>query len=165
MGFLYTIQAAHITVVNAVVTLLNLHAGTTGLGSHLVIHRMTCSQDENATSAMQRIQFGWKVTAFPTLVATVPALYTPLNSDAPASILHGNTDGSAGHGGMNASAEGAGAFTPICTDAFNALNGWLWIPTPEERIIVGPDKSFSLYFPVAALTLAGWNACITFEEC
>ena len=164
MGFLYTMNAANITVANAAVTLLNIHTAATGRGSEVIIHRMWVSQQANVTSAMVRINWGWKVTAFPTLVALSTAVVQGSKSNAPAAILVGATDGSTGKLGMNASAEGAGALSVIGSDAFNALNGWLWIPTPDERIVIGPDISFSLQFPAAPGTLTGWNAGITFEE-
>lgn len=162
MGHVYTISAAHVTVANQAVTLIHIHTMATGIGAHIKIKRMWVSQDENATSAMQRINWGWKVTAFPTLTTITPIGH---NASYPTAGIHGGTDGAVGHCGINASAEGAGALTVIGTDAFNALNGWLWIPTPPEEIEIGPDLSFSLQFPVAPATLAGWNAGLTFEEC
>ena len=46
---------------------------------------------------------------------------------------------------------------------FNNLNGFLWVPTPEERIRHRPDRPScsSSWHPT---TLTGWNAGITFEE-
>lgn len=161
MGHVYTVSGAHLTVANQAVTLINIHTMATGLGSMVQILRMWVSQDENATSAMQRINWGWKATAFPTLTSATPIGHS---STYPTAGIHGGTDGATGHAGINASAEGAGALTVIGTDAFNALNGWLWVPTPEEQIILGPDVSFSLQFPVAPATLAGWNFGLTFEE-
>jgi hypothetical protein len=162
MGFCYTVSGAHLTVANAAVTLVHIQPLATGLGSHIKIKRMWIGQDENATSIMQRINWGRKVTAFPTLTSATPVAH---NSDAPTAGIHGGTDGAAGHCGVNASAEGAGGLTVIGTDAFNAITGWLWIPTPAEEIEVGPGKSFSLQFPVAPTTLAGWDFGLTFEEC
>lgn len=168
MGFVYTISGAHLSLVpgggaGTIITLIHIQPLATGLGSHIKIKRMWVSQDENATSAQVRVSYGWKVTAFPTLTSATPVAH---NSDAPTAGIHGGTDGAAGHCGVNASAEGAGAYTPIATDAFNAVGpGWLWIPTPAEEIEVGPGKSFALCLPVSAATTAGWNCGLVFEEC
>lgn len=167
MGFLYTVSGAHLSIVpgggaGTICTLIHIQPLATGLGSHIKIKRLWISQDENATSAMVRVSWGWKATAFPTVTSVTPIGH---NADAPTAGIHGGTDGAAGHTGVNASAEGAGGLTTIATDAFNALNGWLWIPTPAEEIEVGPGKSFSLCLPVSAATTAGWNCGLTFEEC
>jgi hypothetical protein len=43
-----------------------------------------------------------------------------------------------------------GTYTDILyRDNFSVLNGWLWVPTPEERIIVGPSGILGLKFPIA----------------
>ena len=58
----------------------------------------------------------------------------------------------------------AGTFTPIIEDGFNNLNGWLWIPTPEERILLAPDTAIALKLIAAPTTLDRWTAGLTFEE-
>ncbi len=56
--------------------------------------------------------------------------------------------------------------TVLVDDAFNVQSGWLWMPTPEERIIVpaGVTNGFIvglLTAPADALTMSG---TILFEE-
>ena len=69
-----------------------------------------------------------------------------------------------GTAGVDASANAAGTKTPIVVDGFNNLNGWLWVPTPEERIILPADTAIVLAMIGTATTLTGWSAGLTFEE-
>lgn len=155
----YSISAGGITVAGAT-TLVFLNPGTT---CSLEILRAWVSQSANNTSAQQRIQLVTQVTAFPTLTAATPAKLK--RGDAVSAIV-GGTAGAAGTAGINASAEGAGTKTVIFEDAFNVLNGWLWVPTPEERIILPASHAsgLGLYFPVAPATLTNWAFGLTFRE-
>lgn len=156
----YIVGGENITVANAAVTLVFINPGTT---ASLRILRAWVSQHANATSAQVRIQLNTQVTAFPTLTAATPRKTAPLDQ---ASVITGGTAGAAGTAGINASAEGAGAKTLIYGDAFNALNGWLWVPTPSEVIVMsaGGAAGFGLHFPAAPATLSGWNFGVEFEE-
>lgn len=54
--------------------------------------------------------------------------------------------------------------TIVLSDTFNVQAGWLYVPTPEERIIVLPTDGFIVSLPAApndSLTFAG---SVTFEE-
>ncbi len=159
----YTVSAGGITLANAAVTLVFINpkaAPNVGLR----ILRAWIGQSANATSAQQRVQLVTQVTAFPTLVSATPK---PLsNADAVASLIIGGTAGAAGTTGINASAEGAGTKTIIWEDAFNVLNGWLWVPTPRETIYMpaGSVSGFGLHLPVAAGTLTNWAFGIAFAE-
>lgn len=156
----YTLADAGITVANAAVTLafLNPKAGTV-----VEIIRAWIGQSANATSAQQRCQLNTQVTAFPTLVSKTPA---KLKTGDPLSGIVGGTAGAAGTSGINASAEGAGGKTVIWPDAFNVLNGWLWVPTPKEVVGVQAAASagFGLHLPVAPATLTNWAFGIVFAE-
>lgn len=156
----YTVSGANITVANAAVTLVAIMPAA---GQTIKILRAWISQHANALSAQQRVILGSKVAAFQTVVSADP-VKTKLGD--PASIIVGATTIAAGKSGINASAEGAGALTPIVNDAFNVLNGYLWIPTPEEVIeITGTSAAaFVLQFPAAPTTLTGWNFGVTFGE-
>lgn len=47
---------------------------------------------------------------------------------------------------------------PIIRESFNVLNGWLWVPSVEERIKVAPTGRIGLRLlnaPAAALTMSG----------
>lgn len=156
----YSISAAGITVANQAVSLVFLNPGATRA---LKILRAWISQSANATSAQQRVQLATQVTAFPTVTTFTPAA---LNRGDPASQIVGGTAGAAGTCGINASAEGGGAKTVIFEDAFNVVSGWLWVPTPEESIILPASyaSGLSLFLPVAPGTLTNWAFGLNFQE-
>jgi hypothetical protein len=157
----YVISAGGITVANQAVTLVFINPASPG--ASIEILRCWVSQSANATSAQQRVQLVTQATAFPTLTSATPAK-TKIND--PASGIAGGTAGAAGTCGINASAEGGGTKTVILNDAFNALNGWLWVPTPRETIILNAltAQGFGLHLPVAPATLTNWSFGVVFQE-
>ena len=64
---------------------------------------------------------------------------------------------------VNHSAEGT-AGDVIIRDTFNVLNGYLYLPVPEERIVVPPGCALSLDLPVAPANASSLNAGITWSE-
>jgi len=64
---------------------------------------------------------------------------------------------------VNHSAEGS-LGDVIIRDTFNVLNGLLYLPIPEERIIVPPGCALSLDLPVAPDNASSLNAGITWSE-
>jgi hypothetical protein len=76
----------------------------------------------------------------------------------------GGTTGAEGTAGTDSSANAAGTRTPIVYDGFNNLNGWLWVPTPEERIVIPADTAIVLKIVGTPATLTNWSAGITYEE-
>jgi len=128
------------------------------------VFRAWCSQAANATSNQQRIQLSTQVSTFPTVTSQAPQ---KVKAGDPVSLITGATNMAAGTSGVNASSEGAGAKTILYPDAFNVLNGWLWVPTPIETIIETPQAtahSFGLVFPAAPTSLSNWNAGLGFRE-
>lgn len=156
----YVVSVGGITLANQAVTLVFINPGTT---QSIEILRCWVSQSANATSAQQRVQLVTQVTAFPTLTSTTPGRLKLID---PVSVIAGGTAGAAGTCGTNASAEGAGTKTVLINDAFNVLNGWLWVPTPLETIIMnaGAASGFGLHLPVAAATLTNWSFGVVFRE-
>jgi hypothetical protein len=156
----YIVPATNITLANQAVSLIFVNPPTT---ASLEFLRAWCSQAANATSAQQRVQLSSQATAFPTLVSQAP-VKTKLSD--PTSLVTGGTAGAAGTSGINASAEGAGSKTVIIPDSFNVLNGWLWVPTPAETLIMNASgaQGLGLHFPAAPASLSNWNAGLTFRE-
>lgn len=137
--------------VSGAITLVQVKAGAVPL--HLL--RAWVSQNGSTTSAMQRIGIVRKSSA-----ATV-TLFTPLkySTGSAASLAVGSTSGT----GHTATAEGTDTDV-LCPDSFNVLSGWLWVPTPEERISVPPSGIIGLKFlsaPSSALTV---TAGLVWEE-
>jgi len=132
----YEVSMNNVAVTGAI-TLVQLKAGTASI---LRILRAWCSQSNLAASAQQTIEIVRKSVA-----ATVTSA-TPLKNDPgdAASNMVSSTSAT----GTNASAEGTDGDI-LYRDNFSVLNGWLWVPTPEERIIVGPSGIIGLKFPIA----------------
>jgi len=160
MRGVYVVPATDITLANQAVTGIFVNPG---VDASLLFLRAWASQAANATSAQQRVQLNSQVTAFPTLVSQAPEETAELGG---VSTIVGGTAGAAGTSGINASAEGAGAKTVLHPDAFNVLNGWLWVPTPEEAYLHSASlpSGFGLHFPTAPTTLTNWNFGLVFAE-
>jgi hypothetical protein len=158
----FSIGGDGLTIVNAAVTLAFINPAAAPSAS-LEILRLWASQQGSATSAQQRVQVVTQVSAFPTLVSATPR---PLKHADTASIIAGGTAGAAGTAGLNASAEGAGAKTVKFGDNFNVLNGFLWVPTPRETIVMPPSSTagLGLYLPAAAASLTNWAVGINYGE-
>lgn len=156
----YVLTGNALTLANAAVTLAFINPGAS---QSIEVLRAWASQSGSTTSAQQRVNLVTQVTGFPTLVSATPAR---LNLSDPVSVIIGGTAGAAGTCGVNASAEGAGAKTTLLADAFNVLSGWLWVPTPEERIVLnaGATSGFGLHFPAAPTSLTGWSFGLVFRE-
>jgi hypothetical protein len=163
MSRVYTVTADNQTVVAAPqLTFLNPSAAGAGVPGFEVL-RCWCSQRANATSAQQGARIGTKVTAFPTLTSVTPAK-TWLGD--PAANLVGGTSGAAGTAGINSSANGGGAEIGIYADNFNVLNGWLWVPTPQETVMLMPGgtSGFFQQFTNTPGTLTAWSWGVTYKE-
>ncbi len=130
-------------------------------GSNIRILRAWCSQTATETSEQLGIQLALQASAFGTYTSTTPA---PHFIGGRVSGIAGGTAGAEGTAGTDASANAGGTKTPIIVDGFNNLNGWLWVPTPEERIILPADTAIVLAMIGTATTLTNWSAGITYEE-
>ena len=161
MPLAYCVGSLNVTVTNAVdLAQAFVNPGTT---CSLGFLRAYASQAANATSAQQTVALRQQATAFPTLTSATPR---KLRTGDPVSQITGGTAGAAGTSGVNASVAGAGTKTEIHTDNFNVLNGWLWVPTPQEVIVgnAGSSTGIGIYFPVAPTTLSSWSVGLVFQE-
>lgn len=163
-GRTYSITADNLTII-ANATLVFINPKASGAGSGIEIIRCWVSQRANATSAMVGIRLHSQVSAFPTLLTATPVAMDQASNTA--SGIVGGTAGAAGTCGINASAEGAGAQTAFYSDNFNALNGWLYVPTPEERPRFGTAATaagFGLKIVGTPGTLTGWSWGVIYNE-
>lgn len=158
----FTVVMENQTIV-ADATLVIVHAAAAWGTAGCLLEVVRCTLGQQGTSTSQELGaiIARKVTAFGTYTSTTP---TPHALGAAASSIVGGTSGAAATAGTDASAEGAGATTTIHTEGFNNLNGFLWVPTPEERILLGPDQACILKIRGTPTTLTGWNATLTFLE-
>lgn len=162
MDQVYKVTMASQTII-ADSEMITIRAATaySSRASKLAIIRMSCGQTSTTTSAQLSVRWGLKASAFGTFTSTTPA---PTAIGTVASAITGSTSNAASSAGTDASANGAGTLTVLGQEAFNNLNGWLWVPTPEERIIVGPDLTFVLQLQGTPSALTGWSADLTFME-
>src|SRR6266705_6779343 len=159
----FSVGGDGLTIVSAVVTLVFVNPAAAP-SVNLEFLRMWASQQGTATSAQQRVEVETQVTAFPTLVSATPRKLKPAEPNA--SVIAGGTTGAAGTCGINASAEGAGAKTVMFGDNFNNLNGYLWVPTPRETVVMpaGFASGMGLYLPAAASSVSNWACGMNFGE-
>ena len=158
----YSVTMQNQTIV-ADATLVIIHTDSTlgTRGSTIAVYRAWAGQQASETSDQLGIMIALKASAFGTYTSTTP---TPHFVNGPAATIVGGTAGAEATAGTDASAEGAGTVTPIIYDGFNNLNGWLWVPTPEERLIVPTDTAVILKIVGTPAALGNWSAGITFEE-
>jgi hypothetical protein len=158
----YAITLANATVVaDATLVILRSATSYSSRASVNEVLRIVVSQNGTSTSQQLGIIVAQKASAFGTYTSATPS---PLSIGTVASGISGSTSGAAAGAGTNASAEGAGTVTNIWSDGFNNLNGYLWIPTPDERIIIGPDLALIVKLRGTPTTLTGWNATVIFRE-
>lgn len=119
--------------------------------------RAWCNQSTITTSAQTRIQLLRKTGTAPT-VASQAAV--PLSPGMQASKCVNGTAAT----GVTASAEGTDG-TVYIEEGFNIVNGWLYLPVPEERVMTGGSTAngIALKFPTAP-TSAGYVSGQTFLE-
>jgi len=133
------------------ITVIQILAGT---AAPIEVLRAWTNQSDSATSAETGIQLIRK-SAAATVTAFTPLLVVPGQSAAAAV-------GGVAATGITATAEGTN--TDILVDeGFNVLNGWLYLPVPEERIVMDGAGILGLLFPVAPAS-ALYESGIIFRE-
>lgn len=125
-----------------------------GASNPLEILRVSITQRGGTTSEQIQAQLLRKTAA-----ATVTSL-TPLKMD-PSAPTAGAAGGTAATG-TNASGEGTDGDVLI-QEGFNVLNGFLYLPVPEERIKVPAGGIFAVKFP-DAITSGTYNVVVIFGE-
>lgn len=114
-------------------------AGTTAIETV----RAWVNQSTVTTSAQTRIQLLRKTGTAPTVTSATPA---PLSPGMQASKCVGGAAAT----GISASGEGTDS-TVYIEEGWNVVNGWLYLPVPEERIMTGGSSAngIALKFPTA----------------
>ena len=148
-------------VADATLIIIRTASSATTRASRIELLSARVGQFGSTTSQNLGIMIAKKVSAFGTYTSTTPE---PIEVGTTASGITGSTSAAAASAGTDASAEGAGAATPIVIDAFNVLNGWLWVPVPEERIVVPLDTAVVLKIIGTPGSLVNWNACLSYRE-
>jgi len=159
---IFTVLMANQTIVaDATLVIIRTAAALTTRASLIEVLRIWVNQIGTEASDELGVIIGQKASAFGTYTSTTPA---PHVIGGAASGIAGGTSGAAATAGTDASAEGAGTVTATIEEGFNNLNGYLWVPTPEERIIVPTDTAIITKMVGTPAVLTGWNAGMTFTE-
>lgn len=162
MEQVYSVVMENQTIVaDATLVIIRTASAISSRASNIRILRCWAGQVGTDTSDQIGIKIAMKASAFGTYTSTTPS---PHFLATVASGITGSTSGAAAGSGTDASAEGAGTVTTIVADAFNNLNGYLWLPAPEERLIIPADTAVILKIIGTPTSLTGWSAGITFQE-
>jgi len=158
----YSVVMANQTIIaDSEMVIIHTASAIGSRASFIRILRAWCSQHGSTTSQMLGVRIAVQASAFGTYTATTPV---PLVAGGNASGIAGGTAGAAATAGTDSSANAAGTKTNLIYDAFNNLNGWLYIPVPEERIIVPTDTAIVLALVGTPATLTNWHAGLIYEE-
>src|ERR1700761_4233852 len=157
----FAVSGENITITGSN-TLVFINPPASSVGVRIL--RAWCSQHGTATSQQIGIKHVTQVTAFPTLTSATPAKLQRQNPNA--SAIVGGTAGAAGTCGINASVEGAGTKTTIFADAFNNLNGYLWVPAPADVIEIptGSASGYGLVLLTPPTPASNWDFGVEYEE-
>ena len=164
MGRTYTITSQNATMITAVNVLAAIYPVATppAAGSVLAIKRVEISQNANATSAMVRAALSMRTGGNLTVATVTPS---PRKYGGAASAIAGIAGTlAAGKCGITGSGDATPTYVDMMNASFTALNGWLWIPTPEEQIYITGAVAFVVRFAADPATLTGWNCNLVFEE-
>lgn len=151
-GHMYTASVGGVAV-TAIQDFFQLLASAT---VPIIIHEIRIGQSSDAGDAsaeMLRVQVSRTDMTLNGSGGTVPtAVAHSPGSPAAATVVEANNDTQ------------STVTTTIIEDTFNVQAGWLYVPTPEERIIVLPTEGLVVELPAApddSLTMSG---SVTFEE-
>jgi hypothetical protein len=161
----YTILGENMTVGTGLVLAAFQTAATVSAAGRIDIRRVEITQSGSTTSAQIRAAFSTRDTAGTLTTSTVtPAPFSPVTG--PASGLSGNTSviGGTARVGINSSADSGGAYTNHFVTNFNNLCGYLWVPTPEEIIVVPPSTVWCVRLLATPATTTGWTILVVYDE-
>jgi hypothetical protein len=166
MSKIYVAAGENLTMGNGIGMLAFRTAADLATAAGMIaIRRIEISQSGSTTAAQIRGALSTRDTAGTyTMTSITPKAISPIGG--PISGLVGNTApvGGAGRIGVASSADSGGAYVDHYYFSFNNLNGWLWVPTPEERIEVPHATVWVCRLLAAPGTTTGWNISVTYEE-
>ena len=154
IGPVYTLSNNGVTISTAI-SALQLKPGTNGA---VEILRAAVTQGNNVTSA-QLVAAVIRKSAAATVTTAVAG--THLNKHNPISPTADASLGTTATG-ITATAEGTNTDLTI-KRGLNLLNGWEWLPTPEERLVV-PQSGFAAVTFLTAPASSSWYCDLTWRE-
>jgi hypothetical protein len=143
----YSVVAQAQTVATAI-TILQIQAPG---AAAVEILRAWCQQSSSTTSAMARIEILRKTVGITGTAGPPTPQPTEVGAAAAGSVI-----------AWRATAEGTDGVI-LYEEAFNILNGWVYLPVPEERFAIGPANMLALKFP-AAPPSASYTFGMVFRE-
>jgi hypothetical protein len=165
-GRVYTVNGENGTLgTGSVLLAMRTAADKATAGGELAILRIEVFQNASVTAGQCRLEMFTRDTAGTlTMTSVTPRALSPLNG--PASAITGSTApaGTAAKVGFNSSADSGGTYVTVYNTNFNNLNGYLWVPTPEERIIIPPATVWGLRFTANPTSTTGWGVAVTYAE-
>ncbi len=166
MGLKYAIVGENQTLsTGSVLMAVRTAAADTTQGGRLGIKRIEISQSGTTTSAQIRGEIFTRDTAGTlTMTSVTPVPLNPIGGLA--SGITGSTApaGTAAKCGITSSADSGGAYTQRYPFNFNNLNGYLYIPTPDEIMEFTSATVFGIRFLAAPGTLTGWTFVMIYDE-
>lgn len=164
MGRVYTVHGENLTLGTGSVLVALQTAATVNAGAIIRPLRVEVTQSGSTTSAQVRLLFSTRDTAGTLTTTSV----TPVNVSlgGPISGLVGNTSviGGTARIGINSSADSGGAYTNHFAAAFNVLNGYMYLPVPEERLVIPASTVWCVRFAAAPASTTGWDILLVYKE-
>ena len=162
MAEIFTLMGENMTLTTAIRGLAVISSEASGPGARLEIYRIEIGQSGTGTSQMIRGAVSTRTGSTYTVTSATPAAISPIGGAA--SDITGGTSAAAGTAGVNATVDTTPTYVNLYQFAFNNLNGWLWVPTPEERMIIPASTVWVVRLLADPTTLAGWTVAVTFGE-
>jgi hypothetical protein len=163
VGYRYALSGENLTLGTGSVLAAIQSDAAGNQGAILRLLRVEVSQSGTPTAAQVRLAIS-KRDLLGTLTVTA-ATPQNLSLGGPASGIVGGTNPlTAGTCGVNSSADSGGTYTSVWPVAPNNVNGWLWLPTPDEQILMPPSTLVVVRFLAAPGTTTGWTVTTVFEE-
>ena len=147
--------SAAVTAVNVSTVPQDLFEIKSPASKVIKIHECRISQDGSAVSSQVRLRVS-KLTATVTdgSGGSTPAAVAAEDGDsASAATVKANS---------TTQATTTGSKATWLSDAFNVLSGWLWLPAPEDQLVLSPNDACVV--EVLAGSLANADATIVWEE-
>jgi hypothetical protein len=147
MGRVYSIPFANVSVA-AVQDLIAIYAGSS---KAFRLHSFQIGQITNTTVQNLRLS----INRLPATVTagsggTTPALNPAQPNDTAATIT--------AHANDTTQATTSGTKAVMLADVFNTVNGYIYLPPGEDRIVVGPNQALSISLdtaPASAMNMSG----------
>jgi hypothetical protein len=152
MSRVYTVNFAGVSV-SAVQDLITIFTGAKAIEVHsVVIGQITATSVGNLAVSMKRLP----ATVTPGSGGSTP---TPLPVD-----YNGTAATVTAHANDTTRTTTAGTPQTLVADVFNVVNGYLYLPPAEDRIIVSPSQAFVLSLDTAPGSAETISGTVTFAE-